>query len=83
MGKIILTYNDVYEINQKLDERELEFKLHLHDVCGSQSFTLELLSDNMPEKCYDEMKKVIRDYFEERQIKVAFLENNLEFIVMQ
>jgi hypothetical protein len=81
MGKTILTYNDLYEINQKLEENELEFKLHLHDVCGSQSFTLELLRDDINENNYDKMKYVIENFFEEKHIKVEFLENNLEFVI--
>jgi hypothetical protein len=83
MGKTIITHNDVYEINQSLKEKELKFKLHLHDVCGSQSFTLELLGSNMNKNHYDEMKKVILGYFEAKYVKVEFLENSLEFIIIQ
>ncbi len=83
MGKIILTYNDVSEINQKLEEMKLMFKVHLHDVCGSQSFTLEVLSDQVSEKSYEVMTEIIRNYFAERQLKVEFLKSKLEFFIVQ
>ncbi len=82
MGKIIITYNDVHEINQKLKEKELKFKLHLHDVCGSQSFTIELIGSNMNKNHNEEMKKVIQGYFEAKHVKVEFLENSLEFFII-
>ena len=83
MGKTILTYNDVSEINQKLEEMKLMFKVHLHDVCGSQSFTLELLSDHVSEKSYDEMTDTIRNYFAEKHLKIEFLKSKIEFFIVQ
>ncbi|HHV09196.1 MAG TPA: hypothetical protein GXX75_02805 [Clostridiales bacterium] len=82
MGKIILTYNDVYEINQRLDKKALGFKLHLHDTCSSQSFTIEPLRGSAGDGGYEEMKNVITGYFEEKAIKINFLENNLEFYIV-
>ncbi len=83
MGKIILSYNDVYEINRKLEEMELKFKVHLHDVCGSQSFTIEVLSVPVNEKSYSEMKEAIRNYFDQKHLNIEFLKNNLEFFIAQ
>lgn len=82
MKNIIITYNDIYEINQKLVEKKLEFKLHLHDMCGSQRFTIEPLSDNLNNNSYNEMKNTISEYFQEKHLIVEFLEDNLEFALM-
>jgi len=81
MEKIIITYNDIYDINVNLEKLELRFKLHLHDVCGSQSFTIEELSNSLSENKYDEMKKVVIDYFDKKSIKAKFLAGNLEFVL--
>ena len=82
MGKVILTYNDISEVNYLLDEQELSFKLHLHDTCGSQSFTIEPLSSCSFEDCFEEMQNVIIKYFEKKNIHIRFMENNLEFMII-
>jgi hypothetical protein len=82
MGKIILTYNDIYEINQLLEGKNLKYKLHLHDMCGSQSYTIEPLSSGAGEDHDEDMKETITQYFEQRGIQISFLENNLEFRIV-
>lgn len=82
MGRSIVTYNDIIEINRILDETGLSFKLHLHDACGSQSFTVEPLSECTFDNHYEDMKKVIIYYFREKGIAIQFLENGLEFVVL-
>ena len=82
MGKIILTYNDVYEVNRRLADLGIMFKLHLHDACGSQSFTLEPLTDNTSEEKQVEMRNVIIKCLEEKNVQIKFLENKLEFYIV-
>ncbi len=81
MAKTIITYNEVIEINHLLEEKNLQFKLHLHDACGSQSFTVEVLSNCACEGRYEEMKQTIGGYFEKKGIAIRFLENDLEFVL--
>lgn len=81
LGKIILTYNDIYEVNNILKAKDLKFKLHLHDACGSQSFTIEPLSNCACEGRYEEMKKTVKDCFKAKGVQIRFLENNLEFVI--
>ncbi len=81
MNRIIVTFNDIIKINHILEEAGLRFKLHLHDTCGNQSFTVEPLSDSTFDSHYEDMKKVIINYFSEKGIAIQFLENGLEFVV--
>jgi hypothetical protein len=83
MGKIIVIYNDIIEINHVLEERGLYFKLHMRDACGSQSFWVEPLSDYSCEGRYEEMQSVITEYFAGKNISIRFLENKLDFVVVQ
>lgn len=83
MGKVILTYNDIYEVNQLLEAGDLRFKLHLHDMCGSQSYTVEPLSSCACEGRYEEMKSLVKEYFDKKGIQISFLTNNLEFKIVQ
>ena len=43
MSKIIVTFQEVIELNHRLLEKGLSFQLHLRDACGSQSFVMEPL----------------------------------------
>lgn len=79
--KKIITFNEVIELNHRLENRKLNFKVHLHDVCGSQSFSVEPLGNCACEGHYEEMQEEIKRYFEEQGIQIHFLENNLDFIV--
>ncbi len=81
MAGTIITYNEVIEINHLLEEKNLRFKLHLHDACGSQSFTVEELSSFACEGRYEEMKQEIIQYFRNKGISVSFLDNELEFVI--
>lgn len=81
MARMIVTYNEVIEINHLLEEDNLRFKLHLHDACGSQSFTVEVLSSCACEGRYDEMKQKITQYFMNKGVSVRFLDSNLEFVI--
>ena len=78
---MIVTFNDIIEINHIFNEAGLQFKLHLHDACGSQSFTVEPLSDFAFDGHYEDMKKVLINYFIEKGVTIQFLENGLEFVI--
>lgn len=81
MGKTIVTYNDIIEINHLLEDKGLRFKLHLHDACGSQNFSVETLGNCACEGHYEDMKIVIHNYFSEKGIAIRFLGNGLEFVI--
>lgn len=69
---MILTFNDVTELKNIL-EKNFSARLHFHDCCGGQYFTVDEPSD--------ELKKFLTDYFYERKLKVNFSENGDSFSV--
>ncbi|MDF2473971.1 MAG: hypothetical protein K0R21_1753 [Anaerocolumna sp.] len=81
MGKIIIGFNEVIELNHILQGKDLKFKIHFHDACGGQSFSVEPLGNCACEGHYEEMKKEITGYFKEKGITVKFSENHLDFIL--
>lgn len=82
MAKIIVTYNEVIELNHILNEKGLSFKLHLHDGCGSQSFTMEPLGNSACEGRCEEMELEVEKYFTGKGIQIRFLENHLGFVIL-
>lgn len=82
MAKVILSFNDVIELNHCLEERGLHFKVHIHDACGNQSFSVEPL-DNIDNKdSINEMMHVVSEYFQQKNIRICFLENHWNFVVV-
>lgn len=83
MARIIIIYNDIIDINHLLEERGLRFHLHMRDACGSQSFWVEVMNSGACEGRYEEMQSVIADYFTAKSISVRFLEDGLNFVIVQ
>ena len=82
MGKTIITFGEVIDLNHMLEAKNLSFRIHLHDACGSQSFTIEPTVNCACEDHYDEMKAEVEDYFNEKRISIKFSGDNLSFIVL-
>lgn len=80
MGNTILTFNEIIDLNHILEEKGISFKVHLHDRCGSQSFTVEPTGKN--EQPIDYAKNEILDYFNKKRITLKFSEDNQEFRVI-
>lgn len=83
MGKIIITYNEVSKVNHILEDKGLCYKLHLHDACGSQSFTIEASGNRTGEGGYEDMVNVITEYFNSMNIRIKFFEKGLGFMIIQ
>lgn len=82
MGNSIITFNDVIELNHILEDKALRFKVHLHDACGSQNFSVEVISNCGGEGHFEDMQKEIIQYFKTKGIQIKFLENKLDFIIL-
>lgn len=81
MGKFIATYNEIIDLNHSLEDKGLLFKLHLHDACGSQSFTIESTGDNRKDQL-EAMELLIREYFQEKKVFVKFIDEGLGFLII-
>jgi hypothetical protein len=81
MAKTVVSINEVVELNRRLQGKNLPFKVHLHDACGNQSFTMEALKECNGEESA-EMKQVVAQFFEAIRISIRFSEDGLTFITV-
>ncbi len=80
MGGKIITFREIIELNHILEEKGINAKVHLHDTCGRQSFSVEK-DELMPEKDKEAVRNVIHTYFLNMGIQTRFINDNLEFIL--
>ena len=57
-----ITFNEMIEVNGLLEEKGLNFKVHLRDACGKQSCWIEPLGNCACEGRYEEMYQVVEEY---------------------
>ena len=83
-----VSFNDVIELNGILKDKGLNFRIHLRDTCGRQSFWIEPLGNCACEGRYDEMyhsrrrilirmrslqiRRIIRMQWREQKFKFVF-----------
>lgn len=82
MGKVVVTFNEIIELNQLLKEEDLQFKVHLHDACGSQSFTIESFGESKEDEATYKMVDIIEKYFNNRRIQIQFSADQLSFQII-
>ena len=68
----IITFNEIIEVNGILEQKHLNFKLHLRDACGAQALWIEPLGNCACEGHYDEMHQVIEQYFLDKGLNVKY-----------
>lgn len=69
------------EVNGLLEEKGLNFKVHLRDACGKQSCWIEPLGNCACEGRYEEMYQVVEEYFRSKGQKIEFDETKLNFLL--
>lgn len=82
MGKVVVTFNEIIELNQLLKEENLQFKVHLHDACGYQSFTIESLGESKEEEVVRKMADIITGYFNNKRMQIQFSTDQLSFQII-
>lgn len=70
---MILNINEVIEFKNKVSEK-FNTKIHFHDSCGGQCFSVE-------NRCSDELKAFIEEYFKSKGGTVSFNADNSSFNV--
>ena len=71
----VLSLGEIPEL-QKLIQ-PYGYKIHVHDACGGQSFSLEPISDNPSE----EVHYVLEDFFKSHKMSVSYYGNDkLNFV---
>ena len=68
----IITFNEIIEVNGILEQKHLNFKLHLRDACGAQALWIEPLGNCACEGHYDAMHQVIEQYFLDKGLNVKY-----------
>lgn len=68
----IITFNEIIEVNGILEQKHLNFKLHLRDACGAQALWIEPLGNCACEGHYDEMHQMIEQYFLDKGLNVKY-----------
>jgi hypothetical protein len=77
---IIISYNELAELNNHLEGSGFAYKVHMHDLCGSQSFSVKSLDGSETGES-ELIKECIRDYFMKKSITAKFSENGTEFVL--
>lgn len=76
-----VSFNDVIELNRILKDKGLNFRIHLRDTCGRQSFWIEALGNCACEGRYDEMYQVVEEYLEGKGFSVQYDDQKMNFVV--
>ncbi len=74
-----VSFNDVIELNGILKDKGLNFRIHLRDTCGRQSFWIEPLGNCACEGRYDEMYQVVEEYLEGKGFSVQYDEQKMNY----
>lgn len=69
---MILSLYEVAELKKDVEDK-FSIKIHFHDACGGQHFTIENPTD--------ELKKYIVSYFSKRNLNVLFSKNGTSFLI--
>lgn len=65
----VLPFPEVVKLKELVGQ--FGYAMHLHDVCGAQSFTIEPAGENQSEQVYQEIEK----FFSAHQMAVNFYDN--------
>ena len=76
-----VSFNDVIELNGILKDKGLNFRIHLRDPCGRQSFWIEPLGNCACEGRYDEMYQVVEEYLKAKGFSVQYDDQKMNFVV--
>ncbi|MBU4439571.1 MAG: hypothetical protein L6276_02685 [Acetobacterium sp.] len=69
---MIITWDNISEVNRRIKERDLAYKVHLSDACGGQSMWIESMNKDNRFDNLDDLNDLIRDYFTEIHADVVF-----------
>lgn len=82
---VYITFNHIIELNKKITEKELPYKIHLSDRCGGQSMWIEELEVN--KENMEDLKRIlyplIEDFFKDERINLEFSQDLMTFWVEQ
>jgi len=77
----IVSFNQIIELNQLIQEKDLQFKVHIRDACGAQSFFIEQLGNSNSIVLNEEIYETIDQYFKNNKMTVIYHENKHNFTI--
>jgi len=69
---MIITWDDISELNKRLKENNFDYKVHLSDACGGQSMWIESLGGESNPQKIELLHVLIDDYFKALKAEVEF-----------
>ena len=69
---MIVTFREIGALNQLLQEKHLDYKIHLSDACGSQSMWIESLNNAGDPKANTALYEVIDAFFEKMGTELEY-----------
>ena len=69
---MIITWDNISEVNRRIKERDLAYKVHLSDACGGQSMWIESMDKANHFDKLDDLNDLIKNYFSESHADVEF-----------
>ena len=79
----IVSFNQIIELNHLLQKKDLQFKVHIRDACGAQSFYIEQLEDSNRVETDEDLFNTIDDYFKNEKMIVVYLDDKYRFKIQQ
>jgi hypothetical protein len=73
-----LKFSEIVDLNKILNENNFACKVHLHDACGKQFFSLETTEENK-EIDFPIILEFIKNYFSEKNIEIIIGIDNKSF----
>ncbi|MDI3536078.1 MAG: hypothetical protein PWP16_969 [Eubacteriaceae bacterium] len=68
---MILAWDDIKELNDRIEAKDLACKVHLSDACSGQSMWLEDLTDS-GFKDLEAIHQLIKAFFAEKKVEIDF-----------
>lgn len=69
---MIISWDNISEVNRRIKAQDLAYKVHLSDACGGQSMWIESMDKANRFDNLDELNDLIKAYFSEIHADVEF-----------
>lgn len=73
----ILSFSQIIELNNLIENNGINNKVHLHDACGGQFFSFEKMQNDE----YSRFKQIISEFVSGNGGTVAFMSDDKSFII--
>ena len=77
----IVSFNQIIDLNHLLQKKDLQFKVHIRDACGTQSFYIEQIGNSGSIGLNEEIYDTIEKYFKSSDMTVVYHNNKHQFTI--